>query len=146
MLNIIKFRSKLLHFHDFVYGYYEKKIIRIDNLTFEQYTISDSETCNVYEVCNDIVDEFTGLYYVDGKESYENDIFKDDRGRLYRIYKVKGGFSISLPQFPSTFTGEQPFPLQPMADEQTVSWFESQAVYVGNIHDNKDLLKKIFKQ
>jgi hypothetical protein len=142
----MKFRGKPLHYNEFVYGFYDKKIIKENILKLEYHTISVPDEQVVYEISPNIVDEFTGLYYVDGKESYENDIFKDDRGRLYRIYKVKGGFSISLPQFPSTFTGEQPFPLQPLADEQTVSWFESQAVYVGNIHDNKDLLKKIFKQ
>jgi hypothetical protein len=142
----MKFRGKPQHFNGYVYGYYEKKVIQDSPLNIEYHTISVPEEGMIYEIFPAIVDEFTGLYYVGGKEAYENDIFKDDRGHLYRIYKVKGGFAISLPQFPSTFTGEQPFPLQPMADEQTVSWFESQAVYVGNIHDNKDLLKKIFKQ
>lgn len=142
----MKFRGKPCHYEGYVYGYYEKKIIQDTILNIEYHTISVPEEKMVYEIFPNIVDEFTGLHYVDGKEAYENDIFKDDRGFVYRIYKVKGGFAMSLPQFPSTLSGEQPYPLQPLADEQSVSWFESQAVYIGNVHDNRDLLKKIFKQ
>lgn len=85
--------------------------------------------------------ESTKLLYVCGREAYQGDLFKDDKGNLYRIYKVRGGFACSTPAFKSTLTGTNPWPLESLSDDQSIGWFESQAIYVGNIFENKDLIE-----
>jgi len=83
-----------------------------------------------------ILHEYTGLDYIDGREAYDGDIFRDKRhGDLFRIYRIEGGFAISVNSFSSTFTGSSPFPLTPLADAQTTSWFHGSAEYVSNIHE-----------
>jgi uncharacterized phage protein (TIGR01671 family) len=84
--------------------------------------------------------QFTGLRDKNEVELYAGDIFKDNQQTKYRCYNVVGGFAHSLPQFASTLSGVDPWPLQPLADEQTVSWFHSCCVIVGNIYQNPELL------
>lgn len=87
-----------------------------------------------------ICEQFTGLKDKNGKDLYAEDIFKDERNYIYRCYSVVGGFAHSLPQFPSTLRTETAWPLQPLADAQTGSWFESNCIIVGNIHETPDLI------
>jgi hypothetical protein len=80
--------------------------------------------------------EYTGLNYIDDREAYDGDIFRDKQhGDLFRIYRIEGGFAISVNSFSSTFTGESLYPLSPLADAQTTSWFLGSAEYVSNIHE-----------
>ena len=95
---------------------------------------------DIYEIDVNTLSQFTGLTFKSGQALFANDIFQDDKGELYRVYAVPGGFAISLPQFASTFNGLEPWPLQPLADAQTISWFESCAEYIGNIFDNPELI------
>lgn len=81
--------------------------------------------------------EYTGLKDVNGRDVYSNEIYKDDKGSLYRIYKTFGGFGISLKPFESTFTGQDQYFLDALADRQTISWFESSCTYDGSIFDKK---------
>src|SRR5690554_5270098 len=81
--------------------------------------------------------EYTGLKDVNGRDVYSNEIYKDDRGSLYRIYKTFGGFGISLKPFESTFIGQDQYFLSALAERQTVSWFESSCTYDGSIFDKK---------
>lgn len=84
--------------------------------------------------------QFTGLKDKNGKELYAGDIFTDGKHK-YRVYSVPGGFAISIPAFKSTLTGTEPWPLQPLADSQTVSWFEGNCEIIGNIYENPDLIQ-----
>lgn len=81
--------------------------------------------------------EYTGLKDVNGRDVYSNEIYKDDKGNLYRIYKTFGGFGISLKPFESTFIGQDQYFLDALADRQTISWFESSCTYDGSIFDKK---------
>lgn len=81
--------------------------------------------------------EYTGLKDVNGRDVYSNEIYKDDKGSLYRIYKTFGGFGISLKPFESTFIGQDQYFLDALADRQTISWFESSCTYDGSIFDKK---------
>lgn len=81
--------------------------------------------------------EYTGLKDVNGRDVYSNEIYKDDRGSLYRIYKTFGGFGISLKPFESTLIGQDQYFLSALAERQTVSWFESSCTYDGSIFDKK---------
>lgn len=81
--------------------------------------------------------EYTGLKDVNGRDVYSNEIYKDNKGNLYRIYKTFGGFGISLKPFESTFIGQDQYFLDALAERQTVSWFESSCTYDGSIFDKK---------
>lgn len=130
----------------------------MNNIKFKLYILKDHKEYDVEQiwfnkdqitvVCDEIkiryIDnkeyflmEYTGLKDVNGREVYSNEIYKDNKGILYRIYKTFGGFGISLSPFKSTFTGHDQYFLNALAERQTVSWFESQCVYDGTIFDEK---------
>jgi len=104
-----------------------------------QDTASLSANTTIYQDSVPLM-QFTGPKDKEGKELYSGDIFKDEKGTIYRCYTVTGGFACSLPQFPNTLKEETAWPLQPLADEQTVSWFESNCTIIGNIFENPELL------
>lgn len=109
-------------------------------MTYEHSLIEISHAA--WDFTEDIIPlQFTGLHDKNGKELYASDMFKDSKETIYRCYNVVGGFAHSLPQFPSTLKEESAWPLQPLADEQTVSWFESNCEVIGNIYENPELLK-----
>lgn len=88
--------------------------------------------------------EYTNVDDSNGVELYVGDLFVDKSKPdfLYRIWKVRGGFAINVGVyvFQKDVNLDCPFPLQPLADEQTVSWVKGSCAKVGNIFDNPELL------
>lgn len=97
------------------------------------------------KICRDagsVIMQFTGLEDKNGKEIYEKDLLKGHDGFIYRVWFVKGGFAINVPvkKFKNDIKMDYPFPLQPLADEQTCSYVESQCEIIGNIYENPEIL------
>lgn len=87
--------------------------------------------------------QFTGLRDKDNQELYESDLFKcETNDIIYRIWAVKGGFAINthVKMWQKEINSSYPFPLIPLADEQTVSWIENSCNKVGNVFENPELL------
>ena len=84
----------------------------------------------------------SGLEDKNGKYIYEGDILKGHDGFIYRVWKTKGGFVINVhvDKFKNDIQMNQPFPSQPLADEQTVSYVESSCIVIGNIYETPKLI------
>ena len=144
MKPIIKFRGTYSPIHEWAYGdYYNNHEYGVN----ADLIISSDE--NTGEAVNSIVNypfinQFTGLVDKDGKELYEDDLFKCETDDIiYRVWRVKGGWAINthVQIWQTDIEKDYPFPLIPLADEQTVSWFESSCLIIGNIHNNPEYLK-----
>ncbi len=119
-MRIIKFRGKSLETDDWVYGFLAdgNLICTWDNIR------------NAHEVLSTTVGQFTGLHDKNGKEIYEGDILLYNGNRRTVEWKY-GTFGLSMHKngFPFQAFYELPVPIV----DSTV---------VGNIHDDKKLLKK----
>jgi hypothetical protein len=90
----------------------------------------------------------TGLVDNMCQELYEGDLFVDTKrkeGIIYRVWKVVGGFAINthVKMWQKDILCDYPHPLIPLADERTVSWFESSCRIIGNIYQNDDYKKLV---
>ena len=106
--------------------------INDEKMETETYSVESSTVC-----------QNTGLKDKTGKEIYEKDLLKGHNGFIYRVWLVKGGFAINVPveKFKNDIKMDYPFPLQPLADEQTCSYIESQCEIIGNIIENPEFLQ-----
>lgn len=83
----------------------------------------------------------TGLTDIHNIPLYEGDLFKSQNEKdsiIYRVWRVKGGFAINtnVKMWQKDILCDYPYPLIPLADEQTVSWFEGNCYIIGNIYEN----------
>jgi len=89
--------------------------------------------------------QYTGLDDINSNNIFEGDILQSpDKEMLFRVYSVPGGFAINcpVPAWKNDIRKEHPFPLQPLADEQTASWVQQSCSVIGNIYDNPDLISE----
>ena len=96
-----------------------------------------------YKDC--LIMQWTGLHDKNGKEIYCGDIVKGHDGFIYRVWQVAGGFAVNVhvETFKKDIKMDYPFPLQPLSDEQTVSYFEHSCEIIGNIYENPELLQDV---
>ena len=91
-----------------------------------------------YKVSPSTVSQFTSLYDVSGKEIYEGDILKWDKGRLYVVKFLDGMFYASVKECNDGILGG--FPLHRLTE-----YDDAECEIVGNIYDNPNLLKGFVK-
>ncbi len=93
-----------------------------------------------YKFSDLIVMQFIGLKCVDNTELYSGDILQEvSRPKnMYVIFEVPGGFAINIHQ--SDFGKETQF-YESTANRQTADFIQNSCKKIGNIYDNKDLLK-----
>lgn len=135
------FRAKTTYDNRFVYGCLLKKRYNV---------IADWMIEDVNGLGSDVVTETIGQYVnlVDSENEklFVGDFFKCiTNDILYRIWAVDGGFAINthVQMWQKDIKNDYPFPLQPLSDEQTVSFIKSSCVKVGNIYDNPELLERL---
>lgn len=117
----------------------------IATMQIPNYQGWDYDDCVIFnKVHPESVGQFTGLKDKNGVDIYERDILKCHDGFIYRVWFVKGGFAtnVHVDMFKKDIAMKYPFPLQPLADEQTVSYIESQCEIIGNTFDNPELIKQ----
>lgn len=91
-----------------------------------------------YEVDEETIGQFTGLYDKNGTEIYEGDIVRWSRnGRLYLVKFTSGMFYASIDKFEKNICGG--FPLHAMTDNEENRY---KCEVIGNIYDNKCLLEE----
>jgi hypothetical protein len=132
-----KFRGKLINGNGIEWTFKE----------FDELINSDRngyELGNFFSVKPETISEYTNLDDKKGAELYVGDLFVDESkpNFIYRIWKVRGGFAINVGvmSWQKDIDLDYPFPLQALADEQTVSWVKGSCTKVGNIFDNPELL------
>ena len=81
-----------------------------------------------------------------GEEIYSDYLMKDEKGRIFRIYAVPGGYAIKAEYWmldTKDLTGTDELILMPLADPQTKSWLEQNCEIIGNIyaHENTEITK-----
>ena len=64
---------------------------------------------------------------------------------VYRIWAVDGGFAINtdVKIWQKDIKNDYPFPLQPLSDEQTVSWIKGSCLKIGNIYENPEIIRGV---
>jgi len=116
-----------------------KKMLPVIMINFNDGSVSLDGGVNN---CQCILMQYVGVVDKNGKEIYESDILKGHDGFIYRVWAVEGGFAVNVhvDVFKNDIKMGYPFPLQPLADEQTVSYFKSSCEVIGNVYENKNLL------
>jgi uncharacterized phage protein (TIGR01671 family) len=121
-----KFRGKCIHSDIWCYGNYATNGVEAEIQGYDVYR-EDVIDWREVDVEPDTVGQFTGLKDKNGKEIYEGDIYKSNKGGINEVSWISGdgcdfiGFDFS------------PFHLI----EGVISDIE----IIGNIHDNPELLK-----
>ena len=100
--------------------------------------VNDKDSYDECEVYVDTIGQFTSLYDVSGKEIYEGDILKWDKGRLYVVKFLDGMFYASVEECKDGILGG--FPLHRLTEYE-----DGKCEIVGNIFDNPELLKGFVK-
>lgn len=129
------FRGKRIEDGDWVFGCYGYSTR--DNFHYITNPMADSENAwaFTYEVDPATVSQFTGLIDINGTKIFRDDIIqKDVYKETRRVVEYKHfGFWITMlfgnGNYPVTFEG--------LTGQNGNEW-----TVIGNIHDNKDLLKK----
>jgi uncharacterized phage protein (TIGR01671 family) len=134
----IKFRGKLNSNREWIYGLPSYDL---------QYIFNDEnlDSPDNFEVNSKTIGQFAGLKDKSDIELFEGDLFKcETNDIIYRVWKVAGGFAINthVKVWQKDIKRDYPFPLIPLADEQTASWFQSSCNIVGNIFDNPELINE----
>ena len=82
--------------------------------------------------------QFTGLVDKKGNDVYADFILMDDKGRIFRIYSVPGGFVMKAEYWMSDIrdlTVADGLIIQALSDPQTAQWIQSECEVVGHIYD-----------
>lgn len=136
----ILFRAKTTFDNRFVYGCLIKK--RFNSLA--DWMIEDDNGLGS-DVITETIGQYVNLVDSANEKLFVGDLFKcETNDILYRIWAVEGGFAINthVQIWQKDIKNDYPFPLQPLSDEQTVSWIKSSCIKVGNIYDNPELLEQ----
>lgn len=94
---------------------------------------------SIDNLCDLSIMQFTGLKDKNGKEIYADDLLKDDRGLIFRVYHTQGGFAIKESVWAKDLEDEVNTDIlifQPLADAQTISYIKGSCEVVGNIYEN----------
>lgn len=139
----IKFRGKRVDNGQWIYGdllHLDKNFEKINNILDWS---SEKEPYN-HTVIKESVGQYVNLNDSANNLLFVGDLFKcETNDIIYRIWAVDGGFAIntSVQIWQKDIKNDYPFPLQPLSDEQTVSWIKSSCIKIGNIIDNPELLE-----
>lgn len=99
----------------------------------------ESEDVNVksIQVIPDTIGQFTGLHDKNGKEIYEGDIIAVNGMQIGYIVGGVRGYCYDVIYTPAKSNGEKAWPLYSVV---TID-YPNKCEVIGNIHDNKELLK-----
>lgn len=144
----IKFRGKRLDNGEWEYGdllQYDDGTVCIGvhskNYTDDGFNVGQYH--HIVPVDENTVGQYTGLRDKNGKEIWEGDIFKDDRGIARSVFCVPGGLAFEDNPVSFGYDHRAPvYPYSPIADPQNVSWLAQCCEVIGNIHDDPKLLEQ----
>lgn len=143
----ILFRGRRIDNGEWVEGYFvhqgnEAYIFTQEQVDFGIDIGGFLDCCQMNEVDPATIGQYTGLKDVNGQRIFEGDILKEKRfGNKYFIHVVGFGESsfgtrrVVNEKFDSLF-----IPFDDL-DNPMCTWLESEVI--GNIHDNKELLKEV---
>lgn len=137
----IKFRGKRLDNGEWVVGSYIEAENRDLSIAHQIVPYESGEA--VREVDPVTVGQYTGLKDKNGKEIWEGDIFKEYGSGIVRsVFRVPGGLAFEDNPVSFGYDHRAPaYPYSSIAEMQSTSWLLQCCEVIGNIHDNRHLLK-----
>jgi hypothetical protein len=134
----ILFKAKRLDNQKWAYGYYLHYNGSFGDMHTTHWIVLQKSLAMV-EVYPDTVSQFSGLYDESNFRIFANDLRKDDKGVVFRVYQTEGGFVIKADYWKAdindlTITDELIF--EHLSDTQTSQWIRNSTQFVGNIFDN----------
>lgn len=142
----IIFRGKDLRTNKWTYGWFVPILGEADSILVKDVRRGVSEnmapfTYSYSRVKSSTIGQYTGIKDKNGTKIFEGDILKDN-DVCFTVFYADGGFAIeSNPtHFGYGYQGGSN-PRESLSDMQTGSYVESNCEVVGNIFDNKSLLK-----
>ena len=130
-MRTIKFRGKSILTDEWLYG----DLVHSADKKRTAILVNDKDSYDECEVDSETIGQFIGLYDAHGKEIYEGDILKWNKGRLYVVKFWRGMFYASVEECNEGILGG--FPLHRLTEYE-----DEKCEIVGNLYDNLELLKK----
>ena len=141
MKRIVKFRGKSKHTGEWLYG----DLVRNVEGAFAivpPFEMTMDNLCDRYEVDEETIGQFTKLLDKNGKEIYEGDIVRfDDTPYIVHGNKYEGNVMIYRGAYCVRYNEnwcDEYFFAPLFADD----FADRKTVILGNVYDNKDLLKR----
>lgn len=131
----ILFRGIIKYPDDIFKGFWHGNLIIYANGdTF----IRQIETGQEFEVIPETVGQLTGLTDKSGVRIFSDDLLKDIKGDIFRIYQIDGGFCIKSSVWKTDindFDFTDILIAASLTDTQTQSYILESCEIIGNIHD-----------
>lgn len=86
---------------------------------------------------NVIITQFTGLKDKNEKDVYADDYLRDEKGIIFRVYAVIGGFAIKESVWKENlndYVATDDLITTPLADAQTISYIHGSCEVIGNVY------------
>lgn len=141
-MRTIKFRGKRVDNGEWLYG---------DLTTYDNdCVICDNDDGGYLPIVRETIGQFTGLFDKGGKEIYEGDIIKEFNGYgsdngIAKIEYDTATFDLcARHEYRQTICGFIAKAIDNQkynSESSTQSFYEKECEVIGNIHDNKELLK-----
>jgi hypothetical protein len=82
--------------------------------------------------------QYTNVKDKNGEKIWADDIMEDDKGNIFRIYAVPGGFAFKAPHWAQDLgdlSDADRLILEPLSDMQNQSWIMGCCKVIGNIYE-----------
>lgn len=142
MIREIKFRAWNPENEQMIYNISLKSLSRLR----EEGEITPLRLSMIYDFDKLIWLKYTGIKDKNSKEVYIDDLLKDEKGKVFRVYDFPGGPVIkaySWAENINELSVSDQLIVEPLADTQTQSYIKQSCEVIGNIYQTPNRGNKI---